>query len=529
MRVSAAIALAACAVAAPAVAQQPAAATGVRKPTPYESMQMFSQVLNQIRVNHPDSLETYDLFLAAVTGLVRAADPHSYVIPAVRLDAAKEAALRAGRLEPLPIDFAFVEGAPVVLGVAPGTSARQLDILPGDELVAIDGGAVLAESPMELMVTLAGAKGTAVALTFMRRRADGSRVTLVRRVTRESAEGESAVPTAFMLDAATGYARITSFMNERVADDLHAALEALERQGMRRLVLDLRDNGGGSVAEAASVAGEFLPKGTVVYTSEGRKADAIDTGRVKRSFWRSERRYPMVVLINEGSASASELVAGALQDHDRALIAGRTSFGKALMMRGFPLTDGSVIMLVVGHVRTPCGRVIQRQYHGISRRAYYRDAGAVRDTAGRPSCRTTGGRTVYGGGGVVPDVLLPVRDEQPAWAALLVEAALPLKWVAGYLGEHGASLTTPEAFAAAPLDDATIAGFRQFAAAQGARVPDGADADRELRRLLSLTVAGAKWGDRGVYRVAASGDRELREAVAALVAHGERLPAQPSP
>ena len=153
---------------------------------------------------------------------------------------------------------------------------------------------------------------------------------------------------------------------------------------------------------AARVVPEKIspPAGTLIYTSEGRKKDATDTVRVKRSFFRHEERYPLVVLINGGTASAAELVAGALQDHDRAIIVGRPSFGKALLMKPIRLTDGSVLMLVVGHVRTPCGRVIQRSYRGLALRDYYTRALAPRDTAGLPSCRTDAGRTVFGGGGI---------------------------------------------------------------------------------------------------------------------------------
>src|SRR5581483_10808099 len=179
---------------------------------------------------------------------------------------------------------------------------------------------------------------------------------------------------------------------DKVADDLHAALGRLESSGMRRLVLDLRGNGGGRVDEAKRIAGEFLPRGAVLYTAAGRKADVTDTGRVQRSFWRSERRYPIVVLVDNGTASAAELVAGALQDHDRALIVGRTTFGKSLLMRMFPLTDGSLMSLVVGVLRTPCGRAIQREYHSESRRAYYLEAGQT-PNSDRPSCKTDAGRT----------------------------------------------------------------------------------------------------------------------------------------
>src|SRR5687768_13170737 len=240
----------------PGVAQQPGGASPVRKRTVYEDLQMFSQVLNQIRVNHPDSVDTHDLLMAAVRGMVQAADPHSYVIPALRLEAGKEAALRDGKLHPVPIDFTFFGGSPVVVSIAPGSRAAALDILPGDELVTADGKAVVAESAEELEISLAGPRRSSVALTFERRRPDGSLARLERRVERERTADRSGVPAAFMLDNATGYVRITTFAAEKVADELHSALEALERRGMRRLLLDLRGNGGGRLDQAADVAGE---------------------------------------------------------------------------------------------------------------------------------------------------------------------------------------------------------------------------------------------------------------------------------
>ncbi|MEW5930674.1 MAG: S41 family peptidase [Gemmatimonadota bacterium] len=514
---AAAAALLLAAASAGAAGAQERAPGPVRRPTAYEDLQMFSQVLNQIRVNHPDSVDTHDLFVAAVQAMVAAADPHSYVLPATRLTPETARAWREGRLHPVPVRFTYVGGSPVVVGVAPGSAAAGGDVLPGDELVAVDGRPVRAESETELEISLSGERGTSVRLTLERRRADGSLVRLERTVKRERAADESAVPAAFLLDAETGYARITTFSADRVADDLHRALEGLEKAGMRRLVLDLRDNGGGSVAEAGQVAGEFLPAGTVVYTSEGRKPEARQTGKVERSFWRRERRYPIVVLVNGGTASASELVAGALQDHDRALVVGRATFGKSLMMQGFPLTDGSAVMLVVGHLKTPCGRVIQRQYRGVARRDYYRAAAEARDTVGRPSCRTAAGRTVYGGGGIYPDAVLPEAAPAPLWLARVHEADLPLQWVGGYLGAHAGEPATAEALAARPaLPAAALADFRAFAARQGVPVPAGAEADARLQRALVLGVAAARWGAAGYYRVAAALDPEVAAAVREL-------------
>lgn len=504
-----AVALTCFAAGARVAAQQPT----LRPRTVAEDLQLFSQVLNQIRVNHPDSVDTHVLFMAAVEGMLRAADPHSYVIPARRFDAEHESAMREGRLHPVPITFDYIGDVPVVVAVTPGSAASRLDIIVGDELVAIGGRPVQAGSSDELELVLAGSKGSTVELTFQRTRIDGSVATLIRSVRRERVEDDSAVPAAFMLDAETGYVRISTFATERAASDLRSSIERLERTGMKRLVLDMRDNAGGRIDEAASVAGAFLPAGTVVYTSEGRKADLNRTGTVKRAFWNTEKRFPMAVLINEGTASAAEVVAGALQDHERALVVGRPSFGKSLLMQGFPLTDGSVVVLVIGHLKTPCGRVIQRQYRGVRTREYFRGAGAEADTTGRPSCTTRSGRRVYGGGGIYPDVVLAAHPAPPLWAARAAEESLFLLWTGRFLDSAGASLTSPEALAADPrLPESVIADFRAFATSHRVSIPEDPALDRSIERALVLAVAYGKWGDAGHHRVAAALDPDVDAA-----------------
>jgi len=502
-----------CMVASLARAQSPdTTQRAIRPRSTAEDLQMFSQVLNQIRVNHPDSIDMHELLMAAVEGMVRAADPHSFVILAARLDPAKEAAWMDGKLFPVPVAFRYIGGDPVVVSVAAGSRAASLDILPGDQLVAIDHKPVAATSANELEIFLAGAKGAPVGLTFERRRLDGSIARLDRVVQRERVDDATAVPTAFMLDERTGYARITSFLSDRVADDLHAALGRLEGQGMKRLVLDLRDNPGGRIDQAAKTAGEFLPKGAIVYTSTGEKKEMIDTSRVSRSFWRSESRYPIVLITNAGTASAAELLAGALQDHDRALIIGKPTFGKALIMRGFPLSDGSIIELVVGHLRTPCGRVVQRQYRSISTREYYRLARADRDTAGRPTCRTDAGRVAYGGGGIYPDLVVDEPDI-PIWVARLGEENVVLKWIGGYVSGTPSIFASLDALAAGhPVDSNAISEFRKFASAQGIAIPQTTEADSTLERVLSAAAARSKFGDAGFYRVSAVRDPEVQIA-----------------
>jgi carboxyl-terminal processing protease len=421
--------------------------------------------------------------------------------------------MRAGRLYPVPIDFQFVDGAPLVAAVAPGSHALSLDILPGDELVTVDGHPVAAASAEELDLALSGAKSSSATLILQRRRADGSIVRLERIVVRERVDDATAVPAAVMLDSTTGYIRVTTFVGDKVADDLHGALGRLEAAGMHRLVLDLRGNGGGRVDEAKRIAGEFLPRGAIVYTAAGRKSDVTDTGRVQRSFWRTERRYPIIVLVDNGTASASELVAGALQDHDRALIVGRTTFGKSLLMQTFPLTDGSRMALVIGQVRTPCGRVIQREYRNESRRAYYRDAGQATDDRGRPSCKTDGGRVVYGGGGIVPDVVT-LRADVPTWLSQASERGLLVGWTGGYLGKPGAAPSSALALAkSATLDAASIADFRTYARTNGVAIPDGPGVDDQVGRALTRAIAFVKFGAEGYYQLLALTDPVVRMSV----------------
>lgn len=496
--------------------QAPDRPPAVTRPrTAAEDLQLFSQVFNQIRVNHPDSVDSHRVFMAAIQAMVAATDPHSYVIPSVRLERGKEEQLRAGRLHPVPIDFVFIGGSAVVASIAAGTDASRRDILPGDELTMIDGQPIRAESALELEITLAGPRGSSVKLTFDRRRPDGSYSSLERSVKRERFSEESAVPAALMLDSTTGYVRITTFMGEKVAADLRDALQRLEREGLRRLLLDLRQNGGGSVNEAATIAGEFLPAGTIVYTSEGRRATAVDTGRVRRSFWRSERQYPIVVLIDEGTASASELVVGAMQDHDRATVVGQPSFGKSLMMTGFPLSDGSVLVLVIGQIRTPCGRAVQRAYRDLTVRNYYRMARAERDTVGRPSCKTASGRTVYGGGGIYPDVRTPRPPESPTWLRRINELDVGITWVGGYVAAQGERLGTLDQFARAPKVSAEASdGFRALAKERGVEIPRSERDDKELDRHLIELIAYTKWGNPGLYQVIARVDPEIAAALA---------------
>jgi carboxyl-terminal processing protease len=182
-------------------------------------------------------------------------------------------------------------------------------------------------------------------------------------------------------------------------------------------------------------------------------------------------------------------------------------------MMTFPLTDGSEIALVVGRVRTPCGRIVQREYRNITRREYYRLARADRDTAGRPACKTSAGRTVYGGGGIVPDVMLEARPGAPLWYSRVGEQLLALTWAGGYASADP-SLASLETFLRAPrLPASALSDFRAFAQKQGVSIPADSAADAILGRVLPAAVANAKWGSSGAYSVSALLDSDVAAAV----------------
>ena len=209
----------------------------------------------------------------------------------------------------------------------------------------------------------------------------------------------------------------------------------------------------------------------------------------------------------------SELVAGALQDHDRALIVGRPSFGKSLLMGGFPMTDGSMIELVIGHVRTPCGRIIQRQYRTVTRREYYRLARAERDTVGRPSCRTDRGRVVYGGGGIYPDIVFADRcPRRSGWLGRVRTICHSSGWPATHRRTPPRSRRSMRwRRTRSSLGAGRLPGVRR----QGRdRRADDAESDGRLQRALVRGVSAVKWGDEGYYRITALTDPDVAAAQA---------------
>jgi carboxyl-terminal processing protease len=457
----------------------------------YEELQTFSGVLNHIRVNYVDTVQYARMVRAAIDGVLHSLDPHSRFEP--RDDVARGAALARGELGTVGLELEDVDGVPTVLAVVPDGPADKKGIAAGDRLLAIDDSTVAGQDAPALELKLAGKSGSRVRLRLER----GPRLEARRyevTVKRDDLKVRS-VGLERMVDPTTGYVWLAGFTPD-APDELEKAVNRLRRSGARQLILDLRGNPGGSVVAAVEIASLFLPRNALVFRTRGRKSQVDEDYVTKRDGKFDD--LPLVALIDERSASASEALAGSLQDHDRALLVGRRSFGKALMQAPFVLPAGDVVWLTIGRVLTPSGRFIQRRYEGLRIEQYYGLAGgtgAEADTA--EVYLTDRGRPVRGGGGIRPDVESLTVPPLPAWHAVAADSGF----------EEAVADSVAYALPSTDLERARWLGATErwraelldpFLARVRARLGVAAEADsgqmERLARRLALRATEVRWG-----------------------------------
>jgi carboxyl-terminal processing protease len=458
----------------------------------YEELQTFSGVLNHVRLNYVDSVGYSQLVHAAIDGMLRALDPHSRFLS--RLDAERLDLIERGTLAVTGITLEQIDSAVTVLAVASKSPAARSGVQPGDRLVSVNDTSVAGLSVSTIELRLAGEKGSKVHLRFER----GSRLepdTLDISVKRDFLVAHS-VSVVRMLDSITGFVRLEEFGPE-AGKEVHDALNHLQGQHMRRAILDLRGNPGGIVTAAVEVASEFFPKGTVVFRTEGRKRE-VDTTYITRRDG-SFSSLPLIVLIDEHSASAAEALAGSLQDHDRALLLGRRSFGKALMQTAFFVPpSGEILMLTIGHVLSPSGRFIQRRYAGLATEQYYAFAGkggAAEDTL--KQYRTDAGRVVRGGGGIAPDAPLPRPAPVPVWWSVAADSGFDNAVADSVALSLPATPVARAAWFSAPDRwRTTLLPLFLSRVRTRLRVPAQTDSalDDRISRVLAARVAEVRWG-----------------------------------
>jgi carboxyl-terminal processing protease len=362
-----------------------------------DQYKVFTAALKAVEANYVGEYESDRLVYSAITGMLQTLDPHSSFMDPRTFAQMRER--QEGRYYGLGITINVIEGDVTVFNVFEGSPAYQKGLRRGDVIMLIEGDTTKGWNTEQAVRKLRGPKGTSVNIAIRRSTYDEP---IKLAVMRDEVHIPT-IPAAIMLDATSGYIKLQDF-GENTDQELGRALRELTQKGMKRLVFDLRGNPGGALDQAIKVSNRFLPKGNLIVYTRGRVANSDQDYRATDSS--DYLSLPMVTLVSRTSASASEIVSGALQDHDRSLIVGETTFGKALVQSVYRLSQGAGAAITTARYYTPSGRMIQRPWDGTFDEYItyiYRDQDANKTHKESELKYTDSGRKVYGGGGIEPD------------------------------------------------------------------------------------------------------------------------------
>lgn len=482
-------------------------------------------VLDLISHDYVDSLPVRGMEDKTLTALVRQLDPHSEYIPK-ELFTKADITMR-GDFEGIGVTFNMLTDTVVVLSVLPHGPAAKAGLVASDRIMMIghDTIAGVKANQDSIVMRLRGPRGSKVSIMVERL---GEKDWLPFTLTRDKIPVKS-VEVYTMLDEKTGYLQLTRF-SQTTIEEVQRAVAHLGAQGMSQLILDLRGNGGGVLQAACYVAQLFLPEGKLLLYTKGRSRERRDfLAQIDGPL----RNFPLAVLIDEASASGSEIVAGAIQDNDRGFIVGRRSFGKGLVQEQFEFADSSALRLTVARYYTPSGRSIQRPYRLGNDSSYYDDYykrfangellssdSVHQDTTQR--FRTLGGRVVYGGGGIMPDIFVPLdTSASTPYLSQLARRGLFVRYAMYYFDHHRQELMafeSPQAMETA-LDGAQVlSDFTAYAAQRG--VPLNArqfeTSKKVIRLQLYAQLAYRLWDSIGSFAIWREQDPALDSARYAL-------------
>jgi carboxyl-terminal processing protease len=411
-----------------------------------DSLHAFTQVYDVVEQNYAEPVDPNKaIYNGAIPGMLRVLDPHSNFF-----DPKSYALLReeqSGKYYGVGMQVGPRNNKVIVIAPFAGAPAYRAGIRPGDIIVAVDGKPTDNLSVSEVAELLKGPKGTTVRIAVLR---EGSDKPLEFTVVRDEIPRHS-VDLHFMIRPGVGYLHISGFQ-ETTDQEINQALDQMGE--LKGLILDLRQNPGGLLSEGVGVADKFLRKGQVIVSHRGRNSPEKV---YHATHGNNGKEYPLVVLVNRGTASAAEIVAGAIQDHDRGLIVGETTFGKGLVQTVYPLSENTGLALTTAKYYTPSGRLIQRDYNGVSLYVYYyaRDEHPDGETGPHEVKLTDSGRTVYGGGGISPDVKLQSLKSNKFQDALLQKYSF-FNFSKHYIATHR-SITHDFA-----VDEQVLQEFRRF-------------------------------------------------------------------
>ncbi len=405
-----------------------------------EEIKKISEVLSKTEKYYVDSVDSKKLVEDAINGMFSELDPHTVYISKTEQTASEEQF--RGNFEGIGIEFQIINDTITVVSPITGGPSEIAGIISGDRIVKINGKSSIGFTNEKVVKSLRGKKGTSVELTILR---PSTKKETKYNITRNTINLYS-VDVALMFDNETGYVNVTRF-SETTTDELQNALNNLSKQGMKKLVLDLRNNPGGYLDQARSVTDLFLSGNKLIVSTRGRGNQLLEqlTAETDDEF----ENIPLIVLVNRGSASASEIVAGAVQDWDRGLIAGETTFGKGLVQRPILLNDDSAVRITIARYYTPSGRTIQRDYK--DKKKYVEELmqqddiemnninhDAEKDST-KQKYKTKFGRTVYGGGGITPDYIIE-PEYSSEYSNELRKGNIYYQFVRNYLDKYGVEI-----------------------------------------------------------------------------------------
>ena len=485
-----------------------------------EQLTRFQEVFAMVNNYYVEPPDREKLITGAINGMLSELDPHSVYIPKSSLDKVTEQF--EGSFEGIGIEFVVLNKILTVVSPIVGGPSEAVGLLPGDQIIRIEGVSAYGIKEDDVLKKLRGPSGTQVKLTI-RRPSQESEFEVT--ITRDKIPIYS-VMAAFMLsDGVTGYVYLGRFART-TSQEVEDALKKLEKQGMKQLVFDLRGNSGGYLDQAFEVADKFIPGGYKIVYTKGRLKNA------DQEFYSTSKGthplFPLVVLIDHGSASASEIVSGAVQDLDRGLLLGQTSFGKGLVQNQMPLSDGGALRLTVARYYTPSGRLIQRPYEDDTLMDYYAEAYSDSADARKPDSTkqylTLAGRTVYGGGGITPDsILTPERITR--FTSRLISKRIFFEYASDWAAKHRQRFTDFKSFDDSfQFDQEMLDTFKATLQKHDIEFVDEAfkkDADY-IGLLLKAEIARQLWDSEHYYKVRIKGDREVQQAVR-LMREAERI------
>lgn len=508
---SATIFLATCAVAGTFINQRVDAQSATDESTLRDSLRNFTNVYSLVEQNYADKMtpDKMDkaIYDGAIPGMLHVLDPHSNFYDPKAYAQMRED--QHGRyygvgmtIQPQPDPTAKGGTRIVVLYPFEGTPSFKAGIRPGDTILAVDGKSTAGMDTAAVASLLKGPRATHVTVSISR---EGTAKPLDFDLVRDEVSRPS-VDLAFLIRPGVGYMHVTNFM-ETTSREVG---DALDRFGnINGLVIDLRGNPGGLLNEAVNMSDKFLQKGQIVVSQHGRAFP----DQVYRAAHGSDTKYPIVVLVNRNTASAAEIVSGALQDHDRALIVGETTFGKGLVQTVFQTSENTGLALTTYHYYTPSGRLIQRNYNHVSLYDYYfvRDSSPQKDKANREVKLTDSGRTVYGGGGITPDEAIDNLKTNRFQDSLLQHYAF-FKFTQHYLATHN---SVSKDFT---VDDAVMQEFKNFLKSQDVEYNDQdlAGAQDWLKESIKSDLFTSQFGQLEGLKVRAEWDPQIAKALTYL-------------